>query len=247
MFKPVSAILARSTFSIALNDQGKTKEQLVSEVLQLRGKIAELNDVVLHLESAEGRLRQTMVRHSTLYQFAPVSLWEEDFSEVAKEIENLRVRGVKDFRSYFAGNAENVILLADKIKVVDVICMSLREIVGMHQSQIHPAEEMDFYNKIFQRQLHAKNLFFAEPVICNKLGRRIPVSIRSKLIELRGKDYVLVIIKEIRKKEQGKKDKSRSLKSATGNPTNEGARRLTPRERQILVLIASGLTNRQIA
>ena len=53
------------------------------------------------IEASEHRLR-------TLFESVAVSLWEEDFSDVLTAIENLKARGVTDFRRYFQDHPEFV-------------------------------------------------------------------------------------------------------------------------------------------
>ena len=46
-------------------------------------------------------LRESEKRFRTLFEDSPISLWEEDFSEVKSYIDGLRQRDITDFESYF--------------------------------------------------------------------------------------------------------------------------------------------------
>ena len=65
------------------------------------------------LVEAEGRYR-------SLIEEAPISLWEEDFTEVSKFIDQLRAGGLGDLRRYFENNPEALGECASKVKVLDV-------------------------------------------------------------------------------------------------------------------------------
>ncbi len=116
-----------------MKDENKTKAQLVEELENLRERNRELEHregnpigmigTVGHIterKAMEEELRQNEERHRTLFDDSPISLWEEDYSEVKKHIEKLRDEGVEDFRGYFEKNPEAVAQCAAMVKVVDV-------------------------------------------------------------------------------------------------------------------------------
>jgi PAS domain-containing protein len=65
-------------------------------------------------------LRDSQERYRRLFESSPISLWEEDFSEVKKFLDNLRDQGIKDIRRYFIEHPEDVVLCASMVKVLDV-------------------------------------------------------------------------------------------------------------------------------
>jgi len=69
---------------------------------------------------AENLLKENEMRYRSLFEDSPISLWEEDFSELKKEIEQLRSNGVQDFHGYFASNPNVVRQLMKKIVIVNV-------------------------------------------------------------------------------------------------------------------------------
>jgi len=72
-------------------------------------------------KSQAGRvLRDSEVRFRGLFEDSPISIWVEDFSEVKRHIEELRQRGVSDFRAYFKDHPEVVYELVRSIKILDV-------------------------------------------------------------------------------------------------------------------------------
>ncbi len=55
-----------------------------------------------------------------LFQHSPVSIWEEDFSEIRKYMDTLKNKGVTDFRAHFKAHPEDVLSLSRKVRIVGV-------------------------------------------------------------------------------------------------------------------------------
>jgi len=55
-----------------------------------------------------------------MFTHAPVSLWEEDFSEVKRRFDQLKTNGVEDLRKHFRKHPEEVISLARLVRIVRV-------------------------------------------------------------------------------------------------------------------------------
>ncbi|MHA2142678.1 MAG: PAS domain S-box protein, partial [Candidatus Thorarchaeota archaeon] len=63
---------------------------------------------------------ETESQYLTLFKDSPVSLWEEDFSQVKAYFDTLRTSGVSDFRSYFQENPDEVLKCAELVEVIRV-------------------------------------------------------------------------------------------------------------------------------
>ncbi|MCC7067818.1 MAG: sensor domain-containing diguanylate cyclase [Burkholderiales bacterium] len=55
-----------------------------------------------------------------LFELSPVSLWVEDFSEVKAMLDEVRARGITDFRTFVDVHPEFVLSCMERIRVVDV-------------------------------------------------------------------------------------------------------------------------------
>ena len=71
-------------------------------------------------DRAEQILRESEARYRSLFEDSPISLWEEDFSDVKKEIDHLRASGVENFSEFFSNNIEVVKSIMEKIEIVNV-------------------------------------------------------------------------------------------------------------------------------
>ncbi|MHA2247740.1 MAG: sensor histidine kinase [Candidatus Hodarchaeales archaeon] len=75
---------------------------------------------------AEEKLQKSEQRFRTLFNESPISLWEEDFSEVKQYIENLILQGIRDLRDYLDNHPQEVIKLSNMVKIVDVNSETLK-------------------------------------------------------------------------------------------------------------------------
>lgn len=71
--------------------------------------------VELHKE-----LERSEKRYRRLFEESPISIWEEDFSELKDELDELEKSGIDDFEKYFSQNPEEVKRFVEKVKVNDV-------------------------------------------------------------------------------------------------------------------------------
>ena len=66
------------------------------------------------------KLQESEERYRSLFESSPISLWEENFSEVKKYFDHVRSRGVTDFRTYFMKHPEEVQKCSKLVKVLSV-------------------------------------------------------------------------------------------------------------------------------
>ncbi len=96
-----------------------THEDLAKTVAELEREINERKHVV-------EALRENEERYRALFEDSPVSIWEEDFSEVKKELDILKNQGIVDFRTYFTGRPKEVSRLISLVRIVDINKATLR-------------------------------------------------------------------------------------------------------------------------
>ncbi len=75
---------------------------------------------------AEQILRESEVRYRSLFEDSPISLWEEDFSEIKLEIEKLQKETADNFSNFIRSNPEIVKSLISKIKINNINLATLK-------------------------------------------------------------------------------------------------------------------------
>lgn len=73
-------------------------------------------------------------RYTHLFSRVPVSIWEEDFAAVERQLAHLRRSGVTDVRTYLTEHPEEIRALAAKIIVRDVNPATL-DLLGVHDKE----------------------------------------------------------------------------------------------------------------
>lgn len=79
-----------------------------------------LNEARMEVVRTNKQLVNSEARYRKLFDYAPIPLWEEDFSEVYLYFENLKQRGVKDIRDHFARHPIEVQKCSEMIKILGV-------------------------------------------------------------------------------------------------------------------------------
>jgi len=123
---------------------------------------------VTERESARRRLAESETYAFGLFTHAPVSLWMMDFSSVKRLLDEVRARGVEDFRVFTDVHREFVLRCKSEIRVLDLNTRSLelfaapdkdtlmRQLASVMRDEIEPyfrEELIDLWNgKLFQQR-----------------------------------------------------------------------------------------------
>ncbi|EER59135.1 diguanylate cyclase [Acidovorax delafieldii 2AN] len=81
--------------------------------------LVSLEDVTAEVRGKE-RLLHSEQYARDLFEYSPVSLWVEDFSEVKRLLDEVRSRGITDFRTFLKVHPEFVTRCMHEIRVIDV-------------------------------------------------------------------------------------------------------------------------------
>jgi PAS domain S-box-containing protein len=88
--------------------------------------ILETNNDITSRKQAEAKLRESEQRYRYVFDATGVAICEIDFSEVRRAIDDLRSRGIRDFRTYFATHPDLVQHVRTMVKTLDVNDVAVR-------------------------------------------------------------------------------------------------------------------------
>jgi PAS domain S-box-containing protein len=109
------------------------------------------------IEASENRFR-------TLFEDSPISLWEEDLTRLKFYFDELRERGVTDFRKHFYDNPESLEKCASLVNVVDVNKATL--------SLLGASSKEELFGNLNQVLTESSMAAFAEEMILLASGGR---------------------------------------------------------------------------
>ncbi|MDD4307985.1 MAG: PAS domain S-box protein, partial [Thermoplasmata archaeon] len=87
----------------------------------------------------------------------------------------------------FIADAKTGILLDVNEKAVELTGIARKNLIGMHQGKLHPAEEIKRYEKIFRNHVKSGRAIEENLYVVHKDGHRIPVSISASIFEIGGR------------------------------------------------------------
>ena len=131
---------------------------------------------------AEAEVRESEQRYRYIFQSTGVSIWEEDFSRIKDAIDDLKARGVRDFRKYCGEHPEFVEQAIAMVKVVDVNDATLELFVADSKDELLASLRRVFLPEtleVFVGELIAiaegRTSFEAETVLQTLRGERLTV------------------------------------------------------------------------
>ncbi len=160
-----SRVVVASRWSLRRDEEGRPRA------------ILETNNDITKRKEAEARLRESEQRYRYIFDSTGVSIWEEDFSQVKVAIDELRSRGVRDFREYFAAHPEFVQQAITMVRIVDVNDVSVKLFAAESKDELLVSLHKVFVpetREVFLRELIAiaegRTSFEAETVLQSLKG-----------------------------------------------------------------------------
>ncbi|MBV7538384.1 CHASE domain-containing protein [Duganella sp. sic0402] len=106
---------------------------------------ARLAGIAIEQAQAAAALRAGEARFRSLYDHAPVALWEQDWSALRGALAELELTGVDDLAAYLQANPSQLRRLASLVRIVDVNAAALQQVAasGKQASELTLAQNFD--------------------------------------------------------------------------------------------------------
>jgi PAS domain S-box-containing protein len=160
-------------------DRGIARRDAAGRVSRMAGSETDITG----RKRAEAALRQSEQRFRSIFEGIGLSIWEEDFSAVKAEIDQLAAAGVSDFRRYFAEHPESVDRAIDLVKIRDVNPATVEMFCAASRAELLQSLQKIFVPEsktVFVEELVAiaekKRSFESETVVQTLRGERLNVS-----------------------------------------------------------------------
>ncbi|HEY9246496.1 MAG TPA: PAS domain-containing sensor histidine kinase, partial [Candidatus Methanoperedens sp.] len=144
----------------------------------------------------EETLKESEERYRNLFEDSPIPLWEEDSSAIKNYIDDLRRKGVEDFREFFEEHPEEVIRCTEMVKVVNVnnAAVSLFKALGKKElmeglGQIFTEHSYEQFKEELMAIAQGKTEFEGEDVLNTMAGNEIHVFLKWSLTPGHEMDY----------------------------------------------------------
>lgn len=133
-----------------LHGIGQPVTDASGQVVQVFGAVLDITDQ----KTIEIALQESEKRYRRLFDYSPISLWEQDYSGVKMYLNALRKQGVDDFHNYLSEHPEQVINALSRVRILDVNQATL----DLYQV---PSKEL-FLSQIKDQFLERPDLFVNE-------------------------------------------------------------------------------------
>ena len=168
---------------------------------------------------AEEALSRSEERYRNLFEDSPISLWEEDFSDLQEYLKALHSSGITDFRLYFADYPEEVYKCVGLVKILSVNKATLElyeapdnETLMQDLSRVFTAQSFESFRDIIVALAEGNKTHECEAVNQTLMGRKINVLLRWSLLHAtEDKDFrALVSIVDITDRKEAEEKLRRS-------------------------------------
>ncbi len=105
---------------------GQLEEQVRDRTAELTRQNLQLQEEIQERQRAEAALLLREKAYWDLFEHAPISLWQEDFSAVKQRVDELVAAGVTDMAAYFGQHKEELEALWLQIRILNVNQATLR-------------------------------------------------------------------------------------------------------------------------
>jgi len=182
-----------STYTTILHDvlKGRTHFTLDANLYSLSGKAI---SAILHVD-----VLPPPDTHLVLISVTDISERKKMEERLFDSREQYRLLMENSSDAIFLFDAQSTRILEANTKAAELTGMTIKELVGLSQSELHPTEDRAFHQRLFQKYFQGdvscptkKNI-----TILHKNGRRIPVQISASRTTIKGRTIIQRIYHDI--------------------------------------------------
>ncbi len=178
--------------------KGKVDSNLLIRIIRYA---FERHQLLLERMSTLERLRESEEDYRSLFEDSPISLIELDCREKKKYIDNLRDKGIKDFKSYFENHPEDMVTLAEHTVVRNVNHHSVRLFQAESREMLQRAFNSFFFDESYDACLeeliamaHGRSSFEIETACRTMKGNRLNIFVNWSVPAAWQDNYSRVIL-----------------------------------------------------
>ena len=138
-------------------------------------------------KSAQKAIRESEEYHRSLFYDSPVPLFIQDFTDVKKRVEELRLKGIADLENYLKSNREEVIQLAKMVKVTNMNRAALK---------LYEIENNNENYRIYNFMTSGNTDYFVDQVLAFTNGRKWYEG-EGKNVTIKGNELDILIRKTV--------------------------------------------------
>ena len=161
-----------------------------SQIRQKNG-VKYLNTKMTPIKSSSGSIESVLI---VARDFTDIKLAEIKAKQAEHKYQTL-INLAND--AVFVADAESGILIDANKAAEKLIKKPTDEIIGMHQTELHPSEESDNYRQIFNDGIKRGPSIIESVFAIDSAGNKIPVEISSSLMEINGKPIIMGIFRDV--------------------------------------------------
>jgi PAS domain S-box-containing protein len=204
---PPSEFLGKKVCEVFPSEFGQEAMRCINQALQTGG----VQVLEYRLPVLKGEMRDFEARIVASGKDEVLAI-VRDITERKRAEEALRESEEK-FRLAFE-NARDAIFWADPItgliiecnKAAEILLEKKREeIVGHHQTTIHPTEKAEYYSDMFKKHVEKKRIIDDEAEVVTKSGKIKPVHITASMTSVGGKPIIQGIFRDITERKRAEK------------------------------------------
>lgn len=162
--------------------------------------LVSLEDVTAEVQGLE-QLQRSEQYARDLFEHSPVSLWVEDFSAVKRLLDEVRARGITDFRTFLKVHPEFVTRCMREIRVIDVnrqtlemFCAKSKPELLHNLSRVFRGEMYDSFAEQLQDLWDGKLVQQREVVNYALNGETLHIHLELSIMVNQAKDWELVLL-----------------------------------------------------